>query len=101
MTAPAAAPAHTDHPMRDWDRTCPACNPADHHDPLHDAFKAWQADPNSSAAPYSEPYMRAVKLLHAAYQATGERDFLMARVRVSAAEVACGEFRRALEQAKQ
>lgn len=20
-------PAHTDHPLRHWDRTCPACNP--------------------------------------------------------------------------
>jgi len=23
--------AHTDHPLRHYDRTCPACNPADHH----------------------------------------------------------------------
>lgn len=25
-TDPHAAPAHTDHPARHWDRTCPACN---------------------------------------------------------------------------
>lgn len=26
--ASAAASCHTDHPLRHWDRTCPACNPA-------------------------------------------------------------------------
>lgn len=53
------------------------------------------------AQDYSESCLHAIALLKAAYEAAAERDFLMARVRVSAAEVACGEFRRALEQAKQ
>ena len=26
---PAATECHTDHPMRVWDRTCPACNPGE------------------------------------------------------------------------
>ena len=27
--------AHTDHPMRHWDRTCPACNPDQEKDTFH------------------------------------------------------------------
>ena len=36
LDAVKVAPAHSDHPLRHWDRSCPACNP---DDPMKEKIK--------------------------------------------------------------